>query len=89
MAADDLPAAARAGDRLETLRALRGVLALQIEATDSARDVAALSQRLMDVLAQIDACEKADPVREGTALDEVNARRAAKTSKGPGRAARG
>jgi len=89
MAADDLLGVARTGVRLDTLRALRDVLAIQIKATDSARDVAALSQRLMDVLAQIDTCEKADPVREGTALDEVNARRAAKAAKSPGRTARG
>jgi hypothetical protein len=75
--------------RLGGLRALRDRLAVELDECDSKRDVAALSQRFMDVLAQIEACEKAAPVQEGTALDEVNARRAAKAAKVPGRAARG
>jgi hypothetical protein len=40
--------------RLGTLKALRDRLAADIDGTTSARDVAPLAQRLMDVLAQID-----------------------------------
>lgn len=67
---------ASAGDRLETLRVLRNTLAKQIDDSDSARDVAALSRQLTDVLEQIAtlAPEKkaVDPV------DEIAQRRAAR-----------
>lgn len=44
---------AQSGDRLATLRALRDYLARALDATASARDQAALSARLTDVLIQI------------------------------------
>lgn len=71
------------GDRLSTLRALRDRLATQIDGTDSARDVSSLSQRLMDVLIQISDLEgeSAQSEQGGTALDELNARRAARESR--------
>lgn len=47
-------AAAVTGSRITALRALRDRLALDLDTCDSKRDVAALSQRLMDVLVQID-----------------------------------
>ena len=50
----DLASAAASGDRLTALQALRDRLATEIDVTVSARDVAALSARLVDVLAQID-----------------------------------
>lgn len=65
-----------AGDRLKSLQALRDRLASQIDGTDSSRDVAALSQRLMDVLAQIDEVVKAQPESKGTVRDEVARKRA-------------
>lgn len=68
------------GDRLETLRALRDRIASQIDETDSARDVAALGQRLMDALGQIDDIEGSTPEQKGTALDDLRARRAARRS---------
>lgn len=49
-----LTTAAASGSRLRALRALRDRLAADLDETDSKRDVASLSQRLMDVLAQID-----------------------------------
>ncbi len=52
--ADRLADAAATGSRLTVLRALRDRLARDIDGADSKRDVAALSQRLMDVLVQID-----------------------------------
>jgi hypothetical protein len=71
----DLAATASAGDRVATLRALRDRLSEEIDTCDSKRDVAALSQRLMDVLEQIDAAEKAAPESKGTPLDELARRR--------------
>lgn len=73
-----LSGAAGSGDRLTALRALRDRLAMDLDVCDSARDVAALSQRLMDVLAQIETIEKAQPAEKGTPLDELNARRRAR-----------
>lgn len=49
-----LTAAAGTGVRLNLLRALRDRLAADLDACQSSRDVASLSQRLMDVAAQID-----------------------------------
>jgi hypothetical protein len=49
-----LVSAAVSGSRLTALRALRDRLAADLDETDSKRDVASLSQRLMDVLEQID-----------------------------------
>lgn len=63
--------------RLHALRELRDRLAVDLDECGSARDVAALSQRLMDVLAQIDSVEKAGTAGERTALDELAARRKA------------
>jgi hypothetical protein len=57
-----LEATARGGDRLATLRALRDRLAKEIDETRSARDVAALSRQLTEVLAEIEAL--APPVKE-------------------------
>lgn len=53
-AADGLLAAARSGSRLRALRALRDSLAADLDGCESLRDKASLSQRLMDVLVQID-----------------------------------
>lgn len=49
-----LAKAASSGSRLKALKALRDRLAADLDDCSSARDVASLSQRLMDVLAQID-----------------------------------
>jgi hypothetical protein len=74
--------------RLEGLVALRDVLAAQIEGCGSARDVAALSQRLMDVLGQIESVRRLSPSAEGTALDEFTRRRAEREAAGAPRPAR-
>ena len=50
-----LSEAASSGDRRNTLVALRDSIARTIEGTESGRDVAALSKRLMEVMAEIDA----------------------------------
>ena len=66
------------GDRLERLLVLRDHLTAAVEAGPTPRDLAALSARLADVLAQIEACEKAAPESKGTALDELTRRRQSK-----------
>lgn len=68
-------------DRLASLKALRDRLAVDIDECESARDVAALSNRLMEVLAQIDELEAANPVKvKANPIDEVAKRRAARKS---------
>ena len=42
------------GSRRDTLEALRDILATTIQSTDSGRDIAALSKRLMEVMAELD-----------------------------------
>ena len=49
--------AVRTGDRRASLVALRDAVAETIDAKDSARDIAALSKRLMEVMAEIDSDE--------------------------------
>lgn len=69
---------AASGDRLETLRDLRDVLAVQISQCDSLRDLAALSGRLQSVLEEI---AKLEPKKaEGDGIDEIARRRAARRS---------
>lgn len=70
--------AAQSGNRLDTLRSLRDVLARSIDGTDSGRDVAALSRQLTDVLEQIETAEKASAPVKGTPLDELRSRRRAR-----------
>lgn len=56
----------RSNDRRAALVALRDSIAEAIDGTDSGRDIAALSKRLMEVMAEIDALpdpqEGDDPV---------------------------
>lgn len=72
------------GDRLESLLALRDRLAREIDGCRSARDVAALSARLMSVLEQVAEVEAQQPKRGGTPLDELERRRAARMSAAAG-----
>lgn len=72
----------RSGDRVAALRDLRDLLAQTIVSSDSARDVAALSRQLVDVLAQIDAAQ--GPAQVGTALDELRQRRSSRGAKTAG-----
>lgn len=67
---------ARAGDRRETLEALRDHLAAAIDAGPDARDLAALSRRLEAVLADLDGLRV--PVGKGTVADALADRRSAK-----------
>lgn len=84
-----LPESAASGVRVDALRDLRDILARQIEACESLRDLAALSGRLQAVLAEIDVLSPKEAV--GDSIDEISQRRAARRSgpaKGPGRAKR-
>lgn len=84
-----LTESAESGDRLATLRDLRDLLAKQIQACDSMRDLAALSGRLQAVLAEIAILEPKKA--EGDGIDEIARRRAARRAgpaKGAGRAKR-
>lgn len=47
--------AVRSNDRRMALVALRDKIAATIDATESGRDIAALSKRLMEVMSEIDA----------------------------------
>jgi hypothetical protein len=56
------------GDTLELLRALRDRLARDLDETDSKRDVASLSQRLLDVTLKINelgGAAKTEPPKTG------------------------
>lgn len=64
--------AAKSGDRLATLIALRDRLADEIENTTSGRDLAALSKQLTDVLTQI--AEMPEPNKVSKA-DEIAQKR--------------
>lgn len=65
--------AASSGDRRRALEELRDTLASAIDASDSGRDIAALSRQLTDVLAQIDELAPVEP--KGNPLDELAQRR--------------
>ena len=54
----DLISAAKSGDRLETLIALRDMLAERLQNTTSSRDIAAMSRRLMQCITEIETLEK-------------------------------
>lgn len=66
--------AAASGDRLPALEALRDHLALLTGASESARDVAALSGQLTQVLKQIEDLKGNAPAAV-SAVDEIAARR--------------
>ena len=54
----NLTEAAASGDRLQTLKELRGLLAERLEQSNSDRDIASMSKRLMDVTETIEALEQ-------------------------------
>jgi hypothetical protein len=69
-----LTEAARSDDRLRALKTLRDSLAADLDACASMRDKAALSQRFMDVLEQIDALTTTRGRRRKTGLSEFERR---------------
>lgn len=64
-----LASAARSGDKLSTLKKLRDQIAMSIQDSDSGRDIAALSKRLMEVMDEIERLQP--PPRKMTPLDKA------------------
>ena len=64
-----LTEAAQSGDRLATLIALRDLLAVRLDNGASDRDVASLSRRLMQTIAEIEELEKMNAALERTGTD--------------------
>lgn len=54
----DLIEAAKSGDRLETLIALRDLLAERLQHTESSRDISSMSRRLMQCVSEIETLQK-------------------------------
>ena len=54
----DLVEAAKSGDKLETLIALRDLLAQRLQNTNVGRDVSTMARRLMECVCEIETLEK-------------------------------
>lgn len=65
---------AASGNRLAALESLRDTLARNIEGADAAKDVAALSNQLTQVLKQVEELTKLSAAR-GSKVDELAERR--------------
>lgn len=63
-ASPDLIGAAKSGDRLETLIALRDLLAERLQRTESSRDISSMSRRLMQCVNEIETLEHLKRERE-------------------------
>lgn len=64
-----LASAARSGDKLSTLKQLRDQIAKSIQDSDSGRDIAALSKRLMEVMDEIERMQP--PPKKMTPLEKA------------------
>ena len=64
-----LASAARSGDKLSTLKQLRDQIAKSIQDSDSGRDIAALSKRLMEVMDEIERLQP--PHKKMTPLEKA------------------
>ena len=71
----DIVAAAKTGDRLQTLVALRDLLAEKLQNTASSRDVAAVSRRLMQAVNEIEILEKERKAQEENTFSLYDFRR--------------
>ena len=67
--------AVRTGDRRASLVALRDYIAASLDETESKRDAAALTKRMMEVMEAIDALP--DPEADATPLDAARKKRGA------------
>lgn len=70
---------AESNDNKALLRALRERLADAIDNCESARDISSMSKQLMDVVKMLDGVDVPESQGKGTVLDELRARRQAKT----------
>lgn len=68
-----LSTAVNRGDRREALKALRSRLAKAIEESESGRDIAALSKRLMEVMREIESMP--DPEADETPVSRAQKKR--------------
>lgn len=62
------------GDRLKTLETLRDVIANAIDGTTSARDIAALSRQMTEVLTEIDEIKSHSKVTEMDSIESIKSR---------------
>lgn len=67
--------AVRTGDRRASLVALRDYIAASLDETESKRDAAALTKRMMEVMEAIDALP--DPEADASPLDAARKKRGA------------
>lgn len=74
----ELTKAASSNNRRELLIALRDKLAATIDSTDSGRDIAALSKRLMEVVGELDALP--DPNAKKSSLRQMQEKVAKRNS---------
>ncbi len=65
----DLIRAAKSGDRLKTLIALRDLLAERLQHTESSRDISSMSRRLMQCISEIDVLEAEKKYKEEHPFD--------------------
>jgi len=73
--AKNLIDAAKTGNRLETLKALRSLLSERLQESGSDRDIASMSRRLMQCLTEIEELEKErDESKHGDSIDELRKR---------------
>lgn len=77
----DITSAAASGSRIAALEALRDRLAVELDKCESARDVAALSNRFQDCLREISELRPEVTEKPSTSLDEVRKRREARLKK--------
>lgn len=70
------------GDRLDSLKATRDLIAARIEQGVPARDLASLTRRLLDVMEQIEALSGDEEVDH---VDQIAQRRAARLAAAQGR----
>ena len=77
-----LTAVAATGDRRKTLERLRQELATEIDAKPGARDLAALSRQMQQVLAELDGLSGS---KKESKVDDLAARRAARRADAKGK----
>ena len=65
----DLVDATATGDRLETLIALRDLLARRLQESGSDRDIASMSRRLMQCISEIETLEKVKDIKSNSKFD--------------------
>ena len=67
----DLIAAAKSGDRLRVLLALRDLLAERLQTSNADRDIASMSRRLMQTIEEIEELEKERAARSTSAAQHI------------------